>query len=224
MNAQDRLRMRSRIWWAKQWVDPSELYRVRTMNDEEAEKAEEILRTIPRYGFDCHPDRVADLPDARIVCEALATGGQLLVSANLGIARKGIINAWATKNQERFGIRNPDMIINADVWLRTRLGGLGTEESLIQGAKLALAAFWPYGERATLEQAVRAAVESTRPGRTRTSPFRECLGEAHGMLLKGTQPGSSAAIAWAGEVQESLPVRMRGSEHRHPAMKHVRAR
>ena len=145
------------------------------------------------------------------MCEALATGGQVLVTRNLGTIRRGVLNDWVRNNHERFGLRNRRLIIASDEWLRDNLGGLESEESRASAAKLAMAAFWPENETIPPDQII--ARTAARTGRLRFSPFGECMREAEGALIAAPR---EVARDWTEQVRRSLPRRMRAAEHAHP--------
>lgn len=211
MTDETRMITQVKIWWAKQWLHPDALYRVRVMSAEEQRVARELVKAIPRAGFTCHPSEVTHNPDTWIICEALATGGQVLVTRNLGTIRRGILNDWVRENQNQFGFRNSRIIVPSDEWLRDHLGGLESEESRAKAAKLALAAFWPEDETTDADSTV--AHTADHAARLRYSPFGECMREAEGALIAAPR---DVARAWAEEVRRLLPHRMRAAEHSHP--------
>ena len=141
MTESDQMVTKVKIWWATQWLHPNQLYRVRVLSNAEQNLTEQLVEQIPKNGFTCHPSEVSTHPDTWIVCEALATGGQVLVTRNLGTLRRGIINQWVAENQQRFGVRNRNLIVSSDEWMKENLGGLGDPESQARGARLAIAAF-----------------------------------------------------------------------------------
>ena len=126
---EQRMITRVKIWWATQWLQPSGVYELRVMNAQEQEHARRLVELIPRTGFTCHPSEVNRHPDTWIVCEALAAGGQMLITRNLGTTRRGVINGWVKNNQQSLGFRTDKLIISSDEWLKEKLGGLESEES-----------------------------------------------------------------------------------------------
>ena len=214
MSDLDQMITRVRIWWTNQWLHPDKLYRVRELSQAEQHKTRELVKRIPRTGFTCHPSLVPDQPDTWIVCEALATKGQMLVTHNLGTIRRGVINNWVAKHAADFGLRNSRLILSSDEWLKEQLGGLESDASRERAAKLALAAFWPQDPHA--DPSIIIAGVAERCCRMRFSPYSECMSEAEGALIEGSRTRSGPAFEWAEEVRSHLPERMRTAEYAHP--------
>ena len=150
-------------------------------------------------------------PDTWIVCEALAAGGQLLITRNLGTMRRGVINGWVKKNKPFLGFQTEKLIISSDEWLKEKLGGLETEESRAQAAKLTLAAFWPDRKGLSPNEIVLNA--ANRAARLRHSPYGECMSEAEAALIEASEETNER---WTEEVRARLPRRMHAAEEAHP--------
>ena len=208
---EQRMITRVKIWWATQWLQPSGVYELRVMNAQEQEHARRLVELIPRTGFTCHPSEVDRHPDTWIVCEALAAGGQLLITRNLGTTRRGVINGWVKTNQPSLGFRTDKLIISSDEWLKEKLGGLESEESRAAAAKLALAAFWPSEGNPGASEIVRQTADHA--ARLRHSPYGECMSEAEAALIQASQ---ATARRWTEEVRARLPRQMHAAEQAHP--------
>ena len=210
----ERMTTRVNIWWAKQWRHQSALYRVRVLTESEQHAARDLIRRVPRAGFTCHPSEVPTHPDAKIVCEALAANGQVLVTHNLGTIRRNLINNWVVNHAAEFGHRNTPLIVTSDDWIKAELGGLETDESRARAARLALAAFWPENEDARPETVITDTANVC--ARMRSSPYADCLNEAEGALIEGSATPDGPAYAWVEQVRDQLPERMRAAEYAHP--------
>ena len=202
---------RVKIWWATQWRQPDGLYRVRVMNAEEQEHARILVHMIPKVEFTCHPSEVTRHADTWIACEALAAGGQLLITRNLGTTRRGVINGWVRKNQAKIGFRNSTLFISSDEWLKEKLGGLESEESRAKAAKLALAAFWPDEKGVGATEIITRTENHT--ARLRHSPYGECMAEAEAALIGASR---ETGMRWTEEVRARLSRRMHAAENTHP--------
>lgn len=216
---EQRMITRVKIWWASQWQQPAGLYRLRVMDALEQKRTQHLLALIPKVGFTCHPSEVNHHPDAWIVCEALAAGGQLLITRNLGTTRRGVINGWVKDNRRRFGFQTEKLIISSDEWLKEKLGGLESEESRARAAKLALAAFWPDEEKLKPDEIVLRTADHL--ARLRHSPYGECMSEAEGALIEASE---QTRRRWTSEVQARLPLRMHAAERIHPRNRSARER
>ena len=216
---EQRMITRVKIWWATQWQQHGGLYQLRVMNAQEQERAQRLVELIPRTGFTCHPSEVMRHADAWIVCEALAAGGQLLITRNLGTTRRGVINGWVKDNRSRFRFQTDKLIISSDEWLKEKLGGLETEESRATAAKLALAAFWPDERKLRASEIVQRV--ANHAARLRHSPYGECMSEAEAALIEASQ---ATASLWTEEVRARLPRRMHTAEQTHPRYRRARGR
>ena len=202
------------LWWIRQWKDPGGLYRLVRPNPNQRTLADELLRTIPRNFFTCHPSDVERNPDTHLVCETLAVGGQLLVTRNRGTIRRELVNPWVEANRERYGFATTRLLIDSDRWLIEALGELKTPESREELAKTALAAFWPHRTAASQNEVLAEVLTLTK--NLRLSPFGQTLRAAEGIIIEEMEAPGTRIGEWVEETRQTLPIKMRTAEQEHP--------
>ena len=110
----ERFHLERELWWARNLVNPESQYRFATLSRDERRLADAILLSIIPRCFD--GVRARDLPlhnDAIVVSEALATGQELLITANPRILRDEV-NEWIGRNHATLGVPNRPLVRDPD--------------------------------------------------------------------------------------------------------------
>ena len=102
------------LWWARELLNPDSQYQLITLSRDERKFAEEIVTSItPRCFQGVHRRDIPFHNDAIIVSEALATGRDLLITANMRIIRDEV-NEWIRRNHNAFGLKSRPLVHDAD--------------------------------------------------------------------------------------------------------------
>ena len=144
-SAARKLRRERQAWWARMWRSPHSPYKLHDLTEEHEDTLEALLEAIPA---ECFPTvNSAAIPvhrDARIVCEAAALGGPMLLTNNMGAMRHERVNEWFEKNAPKFGLPARGVVFRTDAALATDLKRPGGLEKGLQAAMLAT---WTRHER-----------------------------------------------------------------------------
>ena len=143
-------------WWSKMWRADGTPYNVRTLTVDEQKLADEIERTIH---YDCFkegkPGYIRGHQDTRIIAEALATGGTILLTSNIRSIKHKEVNGWAIKSGEHFGFKPRPVVQDTDaMMLRTTRRPQQTDLWLQAG----IIACWPRNDKTTSEKIVQDTI------------------------------------------------------------------
>ena len=202
------LRQRTQLWWHDQWTDPNSQYAVRILTPDERALAEEIAvlmeQTMTPPGFLNVAGDLRDHPDARAVCETVATRSTLFVTRDDSTIVPEPINTWIVANAPRWDIEHKPAVVDVEdaliVW------GTHEPESL---AAVALLAFWPDDLNASDDAARRSAKRSLQ-ALARGGTQRLALFTLHHVNVYASDP------RWMQWLREHPVARTRLGERRHP--------
>ena len=149
------LRNRTQLWWHEQWSDPNSQYAVRTLTTNEQSVADEMviaMESMQPQGFLNVTGELRDHPDARAVCETVATHSTLFVTRDDSTIVPAPINTWIEANGPRWNIEHKPAVVDVEdaliVW------GSKRPEKL---AAIALLAYWPDDLHTSDEVVIRTA-------------------------------------------------------------------
>lgn len=205
----EQARLEINAWWAQVWRDPNSTYKIRTLTDDEQRLADEIAASLDAYCFkDTDPAFVAEHNDAKIVCEALVTEADILVTSNIRSIRHGRLNDWCEENGSKIGFTPRRPVQVADALLAERSKTPAERERLL---KAALAACWPDDDNATPDELARTTV----------TVFRK-MGDGRlpksGPIIAGGIEQHPQPERLVAELQNSFPMATIETDRDHPAI------
>ena len=134
-------------WWQKQWSDPNSQYAVRVLTPEERAVADEMviaMESMRPMGFLNVKGELRDHPDARAVCETVATQSTLFVTKDDATLVPAVINAWIEQHAPHWGVHDAPAVVDVEEamlqWAKDEPRGL---------AEVALLAYWPEDRNAS---------------------------------------------------------------------------
>ena len=111
------LRHRVQLWWHEQWTNENTQYAVRLLTPEERAIAEEMviaMETMRPMGYLNVAGELRDHPDARAVCETVATGSTLFVTKDDATMVAPAINAWIAHHAGHWGISDAPAVVDVE--------------------------------------------------------------------------------------------------------------
>lgn len=215
--------IRMNIWWAEEWLRPDSPYEVRTLNEEERNKANDLLRHLALSGVfrNRTEETIGNEPDAVIICEAAALGRRYVMTENMKEAIG--IGQWTLEIQDA-GLTDQDaVVLYADTALRDWcIAHRG------YACEAIATAFWPRNANASaleVEQQTRRMIDpiEQQSGSTQTNERRKLPPLAGAKLVEvaaAARRELAQANDWRGWVERmrgTLPHKTRNADRRHPA-------
>ena len=128
-------------WWATMWRSPESPYRIVPLTREQEELTERLLEKIDRRCFPTtDPVDIDRSNDARIVCEAVATGAKMLLTSNMRTIDRSEVNRWAIENGGALGFKPEAVLFQADA---TFVEWTSQPSELERWVQAGLIACWP---------------------------------------------------------------------------------
>ena len=197
----------SDLWWSEELLRPDSPYELIAMQTEERERAEAICENIdPRAFPGMRAEEVPTNSDTMIIAQALVTGQKMLITGNMRLIEHNDVHAWAARHQEEYGIKHPDILYVQDEIMPKIFAGPEGKDAL---CRIGLAAAWPDNPQATMEE-----VKERLTGMI--SAMKGARLEETGIVIAQTWRMTPDPEGMLESVRARLPVRMRGSEARHP--------
>ena len=110
-----RTEVAQQAWWATMWRSPESPYRIVPLTRKQEELTERLLEKIDRRCFPTtDPVDIDRSNDARIVCEAVATGSKMLLTSNMRTIDRSEVNRWAIENGGALGFKPEAVLFQAD--------------------------------------------------------------------------------------------------------------
>ena len=110
-----RTEVAQQAWWATMWRSPESPYRIVPLTRKQEELTERLLEKIDRRCFPTtDPVDIDRSNDARIVCEAVATGAKMLLTSNMRTIDRSEVNRWAIENGGTLGFKPEAVLFQAD--------------------------------------------------------------------------------------------------------------
>ena len=136
----DRFLLERQVWWGRLFLDPDSQYEIVALTREQHRTALAIRNSLSASCFPRLRQREVPLdPDAAIIAEALATGYDLLTTANMRSIDHWEVNEWVRRHHNGFGLRNRPILFDSDhAVLELHQGEAGVREL----TKTAIAASW----------------------------------------------------------------------------------
>ena len=213
--------IRMNIWWAEEWLRPDSPYDVRTLNEEERDKANELLNHLGNARvFSRHTaETIANEADAVIICEAAALGRRYVITENMHEAIG--IGQWTLEVQHEGLIDQDAVVVYADTawreWCITHPG---------YACEAVATAFWPQNDNASaleVEQNMRRVI-GTLQGETPSETPREKQPPLQGARLVEVAATAKRELerandwpGWVERMRTTLPHKTRNADRRHPA-------
>ena len=213
--------IRMNIWWAEEWLRPDSPYEVRTLNEDERDKANELLRHLGEARvFSKHTvETIANEPDAVIICEAAALGRRYVLTENMNEAIG--VGQWTRQIQHDGLIDQDSVVIYADSALRewcVAHPGYACEA--------VATAFWPRNENAgalEVDRHMRRMIEileddtSSESRDNKTPPLQAARLVEVAAAAKRELDQTNDWAGWVEQMRTTLPHKTRNADERHPA-------
>ena len=215
--------IRMNIWWAEEWLRPDSPYKVRTLNEEERNKANELLMHLAGSGVfkNRTAETIGNEADAVIICEAAALGRRYVMTENMKEAIG--IGQWTLEIQDAGLIDQDAVVLYADTALRDWcIAHRG------YACEAIATAFWPRNANASaleVEQQTRRMIDPIE-GQSQTGGNKDAKKQPP---LEGAKLVEVAAAArrelaqandwpgWVERMRRTLPHKTRNADRRHPA-------
>lgn len=112
----DRFLLERQVWWGRLFLDPDSQYEIVALTREQHRTALAIRNSLSASCFPRLRQREVPLdPDAAIIAEALATGYDLLITANMRSIDHWEVNEWVRRHHNGFGLRNRRILFDSDL-------------------------------------------------------------------------------------------------------------
>ena len=202
------LRHRVQLWWHEQWTDPDGQYAVRLLDLDEQAIVEEMAiameRTMRPQGFLDVAGELRDHPDARAVCETVATRSTLFVTKDDATIVPAVINDWIERNARRWQISEAPAVVDVeDAMLRW------AKDYPQELAQVALLAYWPEDRSTSDSEVIKTAHACLRAiGRGGTPRMA-------GFAIEQVNNFGYDA-QWMQTLRDEPVTRTREAERRHP--------
>ena len=145
----DRFLLERQVWWGRLFLDPDSQYEIVALTREQHRVALAIRNS---FSASCFPRlRQREVPfdsDAAIIAEALATGYDLLITANMRSIDHWEVNEWVRRHHNGFGLRNRPILFDSDLAVLDLHRG---EAGIGELTRTAIAASWGDDRNADVE-------------------------------------------------------------------------
>jgi hypothetical protein len=135
----DRFTLERQLWWANELLNPQSQYELVRLTPDQYRIATEVRTSISAACFPTVDRR--DVPfsnDTLIVSEALATGHDVLITANMKSIDHEKVNQWIRRNHNAFQLKSAPLVHHAEEFFIAHSTGPGDLEL----TKTVLAASW----------------------------------------------------------------------------------
>lgn len=202
-----RLRLESDLWWTRQWVDSQGNYHLHRLTEQQDAKVGRLIDAMDPADFYINKEEMRQHRDTWIVCETLAVGGTLQITANLTSMDHDRINDWVASHRQQFALASDKVIYDPDPTLaRMAKTRPVTARHLL---RTTLGAWWPDDGNASDDEAIAAAEAAVEPLAEARLP--QTAAEIRKLLA--SSPELEILVE---EVRRNLPVKLRAAERAHP--------
>ena len=201
----DASHMRRQLWWADAWLADDSPYGIHFLTPDERDKARLLLDRIDPA---CFPgvdgDSLSIHREAMTICEALACGGQVLLSSSMEAIDELLVNRWVGDHQHEFDLAADTVAHPVDSAFMDLMRDPDEDRAMLDAA---LGAHWPDDANARTQEILNACKHGldgmAKPG----SPLRKTAQHLLNVWMMEPRPERRLEA-----VRLNLPARTRAWE------------
>ena len=156
LTRQEERKIEQEAWWATMWRRDSTPYKLLRLSRKEQDLADKLERKMPH---DCFtkgkPGYIEGHRDTKIICEALAVGGTVLLTSNIRSIKHNEVNNWAIANGDRLGFAARPVVQDTDSAI---LRSIKEKERFEKWLKAGIMACWPRDDNTPNQKIVEDAI------------------------------------------------------------------